>query len=97
MAAHRLWYENAGVFTPAQLTELRQTSLSRVICDNSDDITEIQSDPFLLAPYPSGLLHCEAEDIPRINLKVWAQCCQGMGTRLSDQIWVFLTGLMLAF
>jgi len=72
----RLWYENPGVFTTAQLTELKQVSLARVICDNSDDIQEIQPDVFLLAPYPTGLYRCDSEHIPRMNVKVWSHCCQ---------------------
>ncbi|KAG0719117.1 Thyroid peroxidase [Chionoecetes opilio] len=41
----RFWYENSGYpsqFTPDQLEELRKIKLSRVICDNSDDIKTIQ-------------------------------------------------------
>ncbi|KAB7497581.1 Thyroid peroxidase [Armadillidium nasatum] len=41
----RFWYENKGypsTFTPAQLEEIRKTKLSRVVCDNSDDIKTIQ-------------------------------------------------------
>ncbi|EDM03232.1 rCG62054 [Rattus norvegicus] len=40
----RLWYENPGVFSPAQLTQLKQTSLARILCDNSDNITRVQHD-----------------------------------------------------
>jgi len=42
----RFWYENGGVFTPAQVAELRQASLARVICDASDGIRHVQVDPF---------------------------------------------------
>lgn len=73
----RFWYENPGVFTPAQLTELRHASLGRVICDSSDNIQEIQRDVFQLVSYPSGYLRCDSDHIPHIDFKVWAHCCQG--------------------
>jgi len=72
----RLWYENAGVFTASQLVELRQASLARIICDNSDAIRQVPHDVFLFLPsLPDGQVSCD--DIPRVDLKVWAQCCQG--------------------
>uniref|UniRef100_A0A8C5XBT8 Peroxidasin n=1 Tax=Microcebus murinus TaxID=30608 RepID=A0A8C5XBT8_MICMU len=37
----RLWYENPGVFSPAQLTQIKQTSLARILCDNADNITRV--------------------------------------------------------
>uniref|UniRef100_V9GWR0 Peroxidasin n=1 Tax=Lumbricus terrestris TaxID=6398 RepID=V9GWR0_LUMTE len=72
----RFWYENPGVFTPAQLTELRHASLGRVICDSSDNIQEVQRDVFQLVSYPSGYLRCDSDKILHIDFKVWAQCCQ---------------------
>uniref|UniRef100_A0A8C0FXM6 Thyroid peroxidase n=1 Tax=Chelonoidis abingdonii TaxID=106734 RepID=A0A8C0FXM6_CHEAB len=36
----RFWYENPGVFTMAQLTQLKQVSLAHVICDNGDNIQQ---------------------------------------------------------
>ena len=74
---NRFWYENPGVFAGSQLTELKQTTLARVICDNSDGIQFLQSDVFVLAQYPSGQLSCEDNTISRVDLKVWAHCCQG--------------------
>jgi peroxidase len=38
----RFWYENPGVFTKAQLKEIRKVTLAKVICDNSDGIRSIQ-------------------------------------------------------
>lgn len=71
----RLWYENPGVFSPAQLTQIKQTSLARVLCDNADNITRVQRDVFRVAEPPHGYGGCE--DIPRVDLRVWQDCCEG--------------------
>ncbi|XP_014396031.1 PREDICTED: LOW QUALITY PROTEIN: peroxidasin homolog, partial [Myotis brandtii] len=75
----RLWYENPGVFSPAQLTQIKQTSLARVLCDNSDNITRVQRDVFRVAEYPHGYSSCD--DIPRVDLRVWQDCCEDCRTR----------------
>lgn len=72
---HRLWYENPGVFSPAQLTQIKQTSLARVLCDNADNITRVQRDVFRVAELPHGYGSCE--DVPRMDLRVWQDCCEG--------------------
>ncbi|XP_054548247.1 probable oxidoreductase PXDNL isoform X2 [Talpa occidentalis] len=71
----RFWYENPGVFTPEQLTQLKQVSLGRVLCDNGDNIQQIQEDVFLRAEYPQGYVSCT--EIPKVNLRVWQDCCEG--------------------
>ena len=41
----RFWYENGGwpsSFTLEQLHEIRRVKLSRVLCDNSDEIENVQ-------------------------------------------------------
>ena len=43
----RFYYSRPGVFTPRQLREIQSHTLSRVICDNSDNIQMIQPDAFL--------------------------------------------------
>lgn len=73
--ARRLWYENPGVFSPAQLTQIKQTSLARILCDNSDNITHVQRDVFRVAEFPHGYGSCQ--DIPRLDLRVWQDCCEG--------------------
>uniref|UniRef100_A0A8C2D4Y6 Peroxidasin n=1 Tax=Cyprinus carpio TaxID=7962 RepID=A0A8C2D4Y6_CYPCA len=78
----RFWYENPGSFSPAQLTQLKQTSLARVLCDNSDNITRIQSDVFSVAEFPHGYGSCD--DLPKIDLRMWQDCCEGM--RLTSYI-----------
>ncbi|KAG8512340.1 Peroxidasin [Galemys pyrenaicus] len=75
----RLWYENPGVFSPAQLTQIRQTSLARILCDNSDNITRVQQDVFRVAEFPHGYSSCD--EIPRVDLRVWQDCCEDCRTR----------------
>uniref|UniRef100_A0A3B5M920 Sushi domain-containing protein n=1 Tax=Xiphophorus couchianus TaxID=32473 RepID=A0A3B5M920_9TELE len=64
----RFWWEADGVFTRQQREQLWKTSLSRIICENSD-IQEIPADPFRLAQYPAGFLHCSA--VPALSLEAW--------------------------
>ncbi|XP_064190296.1 peroxidasin isoform X1 [Anguilla rostrata] len=75
----RFWYENPGVFSPAQLTQLKQTSLTRVLCDNGDNITRVQSDVFLVAEYPHGYGSCD--DVPKMDLRMWQDCCEDCRTK----------------
>uniref|UniRef100_A0A8C7KJX8 Peroxidasin n=1 Tax=Oncorhynchus kisutch TaxID=8019 RepID=A0A8C7KJX8_ONCKI len=75
----RFWYENPGVFTPAQLTQLKQASLTRVLCDNGDNITRIQQDVFNVAELPHGYGSCD--DIPNIDLRMWQDCCEDCRTK----------------
>jgi peroxidase len=62
----RFWYENDNVFTPSQLTEIKRTSLARILCDNGDDISSVQKNAFFLS---REQLSCSA--IPRIDLSAW--------------------------
>ncbi|XP_023663422.2 peroxidasin isoform X1 [Paramormyrops kingsleyae] len=75
----RFWYENPGVFSPAQLTQLRQASLARVLCDNGDNITRVQSDVFSVAGVPHDYGSCD--DVPRIDLRLWQDCCEDCRTK----------------
>ncbi|KAF7704641.1 peroxidasin [Silurus meridionalis] len=75
----RFWYENPGVFSPAQLTQLKQASLTRVLCDNGDNITRIQSDVFTVAEFPRGYGNCE--DVPKVDLRMWQDCCEDCRTK----------------
>ncbi|MBN3275814.1 PXDN protein, partial [Polyodon spathula] len=70
------WYKNPGVFTLAQLTQICQASLTRVLCDNADDITEVQPDVFQIANFPPGFVSCS--DIPYIDVRLWQQCYEGI-------------------
>lgn len=75
LRGRRLWYENPGVFTPAQLTQIKQGSLARIVCDNADNITRVQRDVFRVAEFPHGYSSCD--EIPRVDLRVWQDCCEG--------------------
>ncbi|CAK7289485.1 Probable oxidoreductase PXDNL [Vulpes lagopus] len=75
----RFWYENPGVFTPAQLTQLRQASLGRVLCDNGDNIQQVQADVFAKAKYPQDYLSCD--EIPQVDLRMWQDCCEDCRSR----------------
>ncbi len=44
----RFFYRNRGVFTAAQLNSIRRHTLSRVLCDNMDDLARVQSNAFLV-------------------------------------------------
>ncbi|XP_057353469.1 peroxidasin homolog isoform X2 [Manis pentadactyla] len=78
-AGDRLWYENPGVFSPAQLTQIKQTSLARILCDNADNITRVQRDVFRVAEFPHGYGSCD--DVPRVDLRVWQDCCEDCRAR----------------
>uniref|UniRef100_A0A8C6VHK2 Ig-like domain-containing protein n=1 Tax=Naja naja TaxID=35670 RepID=A0A8C6VHK2_NAJNA len=75
----RFWYENSGVFTSAQLTQIKQGSLARIICDNSDHIQHLQRDVFQVASYPQGMVDCS--EIPQVDLRLWKDCCEDCNTR----------------
>ena len=47
-AGDRFWYENPGVFTPAQRTEIQKGTIARIICDNGGGIPRVQTNAFLL-------------------------------------------------
>ncbi|KAK7904613.1 hypothetical protein WMY93_017220 [Mugilogobius chulae] len=66
----RFWWEADGQFAPRQKDELMKTSLSRLICDNSD-IKEVYPDSFRQGTYPSDYVSCD--QIPSINLTAWIE------------------------
>ena len=65
-------YENPGVFTPAQLTAIRQSSLARVICDNTDSIGTLPRDVFLIQS-TSDFVSCDS--VSSVDLSAWIECC----------------------
>ncbi|ODM97862.1 Peroxidasin [Orchesella cincta] len=68
----RFWYENPSTFRPEQLTQIKQSTLARVLCDNGDSMSHIKRDVFLM---DSGLVNCRL--IPSVQLSFWSNtdCC----------------------
>ncbi|KAF8790333.1 uncharacterized protein LOC129959954 isoform X2 [Argiope bruennichi] len=71
----RFWYETSNPlirFTEAQLTELRKSTLSKIICDNSDSIESIQRSAFDLPdPFMNPRVSCS--NLPSIDLEQWKE------------------------
>ena len=69
----RFWYENGNPlirFTEAQLAEIRKITLSKVICDNCDQVTNVQRAMFDIPdPFLNPRVPCNA--LPEINLELW--------------------------
>ncbi|XP_017057908.1 peroxidasin [Drosophila ficusphila] len=70
----RLYYENPGVFSPEQLTQIRQANFGRVLCDVGDNFDQVTENVFILAKHQGGYKQCE--DIPGINLYLWQECAR---------------------
>ncbi len=74
----RFYYENRvgtggspPIFTPAQRQQIERTSLSRIVCDNSD-ITTIQSNAFL-----TNQRRRPCSSLPSVNLRAWITTSSG--------------------
>ena len=72
----RHWYERDDDcigFTMEQLTEIRKSSLARVICDNADDVANIQPQVFLrrINGGPNDDVSCF--DVAYVNLEVFKE------------------------
>lgn len=80
--SYRFWYENAGVFPPEQLIQLKQVMLARVICDSSDNINRVQKDVFVLPGSQDEYVTCD--EIPSLNLKTWTDCCEGTQSHIFE-------------
>ncbi|KAJ8670789.1 hypothetical protein QAD02_002048, partial [Eretmocerus hayati] len=68
----RYWYELAnqpGSFSPDQLREIRKTSLARVICETSDNITQIQAQVMRSTGPDNPIVSCD--DLPKVSLDPW--------------------------
>lgn len=68
----RFWYENPTTFTAEQLQQIQLTSLTRVLCDNGDNIDTIGENVFIIPEQQDGLVSCE--DIPSMDLRFWTDC-----------------------
>ena len=69
----RFWYENnnqAGRFSEAQLAEIRKVTLARLICENSDTISEVTRSVFDL---PHNFLNprVPCRSLPAMDLTPW--------------------------
>lgn len=69
----RFYYENPSVFKPEQLIQIKQYTLSRVLCDNGDNITRVSKNAFILPKLQGGFISCE--EIPQVDLNLWSECC----------------------
>lgn len=70
----RFWYENPSSFKPEQLTQIKQYTLSRVLCDNGDNIKEITNDIFRLPKRQGGYVSCSK--IRKVDFRLWSECCE---------------------
>ncbi|CAG7729964.1 unnamed protein product [Allacma fusca] len=75
--ADRFFYSNGGEphsFNSAQLHEIRGVSMSRILCDNSDEIRSIQPLAFHLPNEAyNPILPCGSPAIPRLDLSLWSE------------------------
>ncbi|XP_042897805.1 peroxidasin [Parasteatoda tepidariorum] len=81
----RFWYENPGIFTTDQLTQIKQSSLARVICDNGDNITTLTKDVFTV-PHLQSPKFTSCSSLPSIKLNVWTECCQECRASRNDEL-----------
>lgn len=69
----RFWYESPSTFTLEQLNEIKKSSLSTIICDNGDNITQVTNDLFVM-PANQSPNFIDCKNVPRMDLKMWMQC-----------------------
>ena len=70
----RFYYENPdSLFTMQQQKEIEKTSLSRIICDNSDGIISIQSNAFLAGQKRES---CSSKAINQIDIAAWTDIAE---------------------
>ena len=70
----RLWYEEeAAGFSLEQLEQLRRSSLARVLCDNSDNVSVIQPGVFHVSDVNNQRQDCSGQAIPRMDLSAWKE------------------------
>ncbi|XP_046420327.1 peroxidase-like [Neodiprion fabricii] len=71
-AGDRFWFESSDqdvAFTPEQLTEIRKSSISKLFCDNGDNIKLMQPRGFEIVSEQNPLIKCN--DLPGIDLSLW--------------------------
>lgn len=62
----RFWYESPYNFRSSQVRELRKVKLSKVVCQNADDINEVQPNIML-----GNQRRMSCDHLPEINLYHW--------------------------
>lgn len=70
----RFWFEiqnQPQSFTKNQLKEIYKSSLARIICDNSDNITKLQKQPLLIISDENPVVNCE--EMPAMDLSYWKE------------------------
>ena len=71
----RFWYEGGNPltrFTESQLAEIRKVTLSKLMCDNCDQISSVQRGMFDIPdPFLNPRVPCDA--LPGINLEFWKE------------------------
>eukprot|EP00794_Sanderia_malayensis_P015330 gene15330-16907_t len=67
----RFYYENKGVFTSAQLKEIKKTSLAKVMCNNLKGMVSVQRDVFHAFHIPDFRIACER--LKDTNIAVWRE------------------------
>jgi peroxidase len=77
--ADRYWYESSNgphSFTPQQLASIKETTLARIVCANSDQIWTIQPLAMRL-PHPvyNPLVNCQ--DLPDLDMSLWVELVAG--------------------
>ncbi|KAL0125820.1 hypothetical protein PUN28_004702 [Cardiocondyla obscurior] len=68
----RYWFESGNpntAFTIEQLNEIRKSSISRVLCDNGDNIQQMQRSGFARISKLNPLRRCE--ELPQVDLSLW--------------------------
>ncbi|KAK2585041.1 hypothetical protein KPH14_008561 [Odynerus spinipes] len=73
----RFWYENSNqdtAFTKEQLNEIRKASISRLFCDNGDNIELMQPKGFELVSDRNPLYKCQ--NLPSVDLSFWKDYAQ---------------------
>ncbi|XP_071443375.1 peroxidase [Hetaerina americana] len=76
-AGDRYFYEHGGFhhsLTPDQLKSIRSASFARLLCDNGDEITEMQPQAFMQLSHSNQVVPCDRYDlIPVVDLRPWQE------------------------
>ncbi len=64
----RFWYERNFAFSRAQRRAIQADTLSRVLCDNSDNMVTIQPDAFV-----TNQTRVPCSSLPRIDFSLWKE------------------------